>query len=413
MLRTDVADDIDERVGESWGLRPDYGGYCFGHLSETVTETMGAHGGRTLPDDVFGDLATGVDTVVVVLVDSYGYEFWARDRGRHSMLDKLTEQGRVTPLTSVYPSETAAAINTYQTGALPAEHGVTAWNVYDPELDISFAALPREVKTGGTATDLHAARVVAADPIEARLADAGVDCHHVLPFPSHSETATTHRYDAADLSTLASPLTAAIDESGDPGYVYAYLPQVDSTAHEYGVDAPEFHESAGRCFEQVERVVSGVSEGAAEDTLLVVTADHGHTGVDPDASVALDDVPGLTDALRTHGDGTPVRMAGSPRNVHLHLQADADPEGVAAAVTDLVDATVFSREEVLEMELFGDVAPSETFRRRLPDLVVCPRDVGLWWRAEEGELKNRGMHGGPSRREMLTQVAVARLSSLR
>ncbi len=147
---------------------------------------------------------------------------------------------------------------------------------------------------------------------------------------------------------------------------------------------------------------------------MLVTADHGHVDTDPERNVDLTDFDALEDGLERDPDGEPIRYAGSPRNVHLHLR-DGTVERVREELTDRLDARVFRRETVLEGDLFGDCAPSETFRRRLGDLVVSHRELGVWYGGayEPDELDLVGMHGGLHPDEMLVPFAACRLSALR
>ena len=78
-----------------------------------------------------------------------------------------------------------------------------------------------------------------------------------------------------------------------------------------------------------------------------------------------------------------------------------------------MDARVFERDEVLDRELFGDVTASETFRRRLGDMVLTHRELGTWWGDEEAhELGYVGMHGGLHPEEMLIPFAALRADEL-
>lgn len=427
MLRTDLADDLWDRLGDDWALWPDYGGYCFAQLPHTVADLFDVDTGQPLPADVLDGVDTDVSTVLVVVVDSFGFDLWRRDHDDHPFLRAVTDHGCVTPVTSIYPSETAAAITTFHTGATAAEHGSLAWNVYDSDDDQAFEALTGRVKGGvgapdpdrqegqreDTAGDSTTVRdpmdSFEADPIYPTLRDAGVDCRHVVPFAETYPGATAHTYDAGDLSTFGPTLVDALDGGDDPAYVYAYLPQVDHAAHAHGVDGQGFHDALTEVCETLEAALFDLDPGLAEDTLLVVTADHGHANVE--SRVDLDGVDGLTDALQRHGDGSPVRLSGSPRNVHLHLR-DGTDEATRETLADAVDGRVFTRAEALEQGLFGD-DPSAAFERRLGDLVVTPREGLAWFGdVEPDELDLQGMHGGLSGAEMLTQVAVAPLDDL-
>ncbi|MFC6723904.1 alkaline phosphatase family protein, partial [Halobium palmae] len=76
-----------------------------------------------------------------------------------------------------------------------------------------------------------------------------------------------------------------------------------------------------------------------------------------------------------------------------------------------LDALVLSKAEAIDRELWGPGEYGEAFRERCGDLLVVPRDRGVWY--ERGHLGLVGMHGGLTREEMLVPFATARLSELR
>jgi hypothetical protein len=165
-------------------LFPDYERYCFAGVPGTVGEVLGADVGTSLPEDVLAGVDTDVENVVCVLVDGLGYDCWVRDRREHGFLDRVTEEGTVTPLTSIYHAETAAAITTVHTGDTAAEHGLLGWDVYLDEPGFVLETLPFRQK-GGTAGD--AAELVDPDvlyggeTVYERLAEAEIDAHAFQP----------------------------------------------------------------------------------------------------------------------------------------------------------------------------------------------------------------------------------------
>ncbi|USZ68164.1 alkaline phosphatase family protein [Halorussus salilacus] len=413
MLRTDLAESLRAEFGEDGSLLPDYGGYCFANVPHTVASVLGADTGRTLPDDTLAGVDTAVENVLVVLVDGFGFEQWRRVRDAHPFLSRLSETARVTPLTATYPSETAAAIHTFHTGSLPAEHGVIGWNVYEPSADQEFEALPFLTKDGEEPEGLAPEEVSAAPSLYPELEDAGVSAHHVVPFETTTEGAARYTYESlADFPERVGDALGAAHREDDRSYCYAYLHDVDQAGHESGTRSESYRETVGEVFDAVSAALSGLDAAVAEETLLVVTADHGHVNTDPERNVDLDGFEEVVAALARRDDGTPVRFSGSPRNVHLHLQEGREAE-TAAFLRENLDAKVFTREEVLDCELFGDAPPSETFRRRLGDVVVTHRNLGVWWGDEEpDELAYVGMHGGLHPEEMLVPFAAAKMDEL-
>jgi hypothetical protein len=140
-------------------------------------------------------------------------------------------------------------------------------------------------------------------------------------------------------------------------------------------------------------------------------ADHGHVNTDPERNVDLSANRTLMANLQRHGDGTPVRLAGSPRNVHLHLQ-DGTIDPTRDALSGL-EARTFTRTEALDAALFGDRPASAHFRRRCGDLVLTHRALGTWFGdVEPDELGLVGMHGGLHPDEMLVPFAASRADRL-
>ncbi|ELZ60159.1 MULTISPECIES: alkaline phosphatase family protein [unclassified Haloferax] len=408
------AQALRERQSDGEYLLPAYDDWCFSRIPGTIADLLGADADPRLPAPAT-DGYDGVSRVVVFLVDGFGLAQWDGERDRIPFLREFERAGRVTPLTTVFPSETAAALNTFHSGALPAEHGVVGWYVYDPDADEQFEALPFLKSDGTRPEGLDFEDVADADPIYPALAAAGVETHHVTPFPS-AET-VPHTYDSEDLSTFSDAFTEAAEEAADPSYIFAYLPQTDAVAHAEGVDSEAYRETAAETFARVENAIATLAEATDEDgageTLVCVTADHGLVDTDPERNPDLSKPPfDLVSDLRTLTDGTPIRFSGSPRNVHLHLKEDRiDP--VYETLTAELDARVLRRREILDAGLFGP-DPSETFTRRLGDLVVVHRDLGVWYGDEDGgKLDFVAMHGGLHPDEMLVPFATATLDSLR
>jgi hypothetical protein len=430
MFRTGVADELRSSREAGGYLLPDYGGYCFAGVPATALSVLGADpdhddGAGPLPGDVFDGVAVDpdgdddVDVVVVALVDGYGFEQYRRDRADYPMLDLLADAGTVTPLTSIYPSETAAAITTTHTGTLPARHGVLGWDQYVDEVGSVLQTLPFATQGDEPAGDVHGVGAEVLMDATSLYADLGVDATAVVPDgllgTAYSEVAQAglggEEYDDLDGATAA--IQRAVEGADDRTYVYVYFDHVDGAAHAAGTESPAYHEQLSGVLEALESaLVSGLDEETAERTLLLVTADHGEVdtpGATGNVNLRADRFDPLWDALRTD-DGDVVPPVGGPRNLQLHVR-----EGERAAVSELLerelDALVVDRETVLELELFGPGEPSDLFRERLGDLLAVPRGRSAWH--EPAPLRYVGMHGGLHPDEMLVPFCAARLDQLR
>lgn len=415
-MRTGLESRLRDRLTDDGYLFPDYGGYCFAHVPDTVQSVLGVGGQRSLPPDVLEGLGDSYDRVLVVLVDGFGLAHWKRHRS-HPVLERLEERAHVTPLTSLYPSETAAALTTFHTARLPTSHGVLGWDVYDPVDDASYEAFTTEVTAGDETVDRDLADVFEGEPIYPALRMAGIDCRHVVPFPETYAGATCHSYGPdPTLEGFVPALREAFTAADDPASLYAYLPQIDTVAHEHGTTSTEYRTVVDRVFGTIDRALSALADLSGSvpgETLVLLTADHGHVDTRTERNVDLERFDTVMESLRRHGTGEPVRYAGSPRNLHLHLQPGRVDSVRSLLQRELdLDARVFTREAALECELFGPGPASETFRRRLGDLVVVHRHSLVWYGSDPTKLEFVGMHGGLHPDEMLVPFVAVDLEQL-
>jgi len=420
MLRTDLADRLRSRTVADGYVRPDYDGYCFANVPGTAASVLGADLDRTLPGDVLEGVDTDVDTVVVLLVDAFGYEQFREASGEYAFFDRLGDRGRVTPLTGMYPTETAACVTTMHTGLTPVEHGVLGWDAYDDRYDEVFRTLPyRTVGTGET-PEWPAEDVFEGETVYERLADQGVSGHAVQGHlgDGYSEAslagASGRTYDStADFAlTLRRTVADAADEDG-PSYVYAYSPEVDTAAHVEGTRSDRHDAELAALSAALEReLVDELDDETAASTLLLTVADHGQVDTTAESRVDLLADPVVADAVERDRHGEPL-VLGGPRNTHLRVR-EGEREALRSHLAESLDALVLTREEALDEDLWGPETPSETFLRRCGDLLVVSREGMTWYDqgGAMGDLDLVGMHGGLHPREMLVPFGAARLDAL-
>lgn len=389
---------------------PAYDDYCFHRTVPTAMAALGADVGPTLPDDAMPVDTDTVDRVALVLVDALGLDRWT------ATADPLTERfdadGTVTPLTSVYPSETAAAVPSMHTAAPPATNGTVGWNQWVERVGTTVQPLPFTAagRPAGEA-GVEPGDIFVGESVYADAAEQGVDSVFVVPEavtsgPAHERFAAGAG--VAPYDNLADMARLAREHLAEPGsFAYCYVSEVDASGHVHGIDSAATRARRRLVAHAVGReLLDRLDPGTAERTLVVVTADHGQ--FDTAGGTDLRELPAVWEH-RAVRDGEPVPPTGSARNVHLHL-ADGAVESARAAVEDAVDCATFTRAEALARGLFGP-DPGERIRRRCGDLVVVPHEAGVWH--DPAMLEYVGMHGGLSPEEMLVPFAVGRASDLR
>ena len=113
---------------------PRYEGLSVGNVPATVAQALGATTTGCLPplrSDLLGGLTDGVQRVVLVLLDALGWEQLRRVLAQDDELvfHRLAEQGRLLPLTTIFPSTTNNVLSTLRTGAPPLRHGLLAYEL--------------------------------------------------------------------------------------------------------------------------------------------------------------------------------------------------------------------------------------------------------------------------------------------
>jgi predicted AlkP superfamily pyrophosphatase or phosphodiesterase len=420
MRRDDHADALVADLDEDGYLFPDYGGYC---IAGMLGATLSVHDARpqsvpTLPEDVFAGVEAGdIEQVVFLLVDGFGYDQWRRfeqrDRLDTDLLGAISTAGTVTPLTSVFPSETAAALPTILTGQHPIEHGLLGWWKHLEGVG-RIKTLPYETVDDRPVREAHPDApqpydvLYSAEPLGPKV--TGVDSALYTPAGQASDHPHTFGMVAdayrsyETIPQLGVQLRRALESGTDQ--LYAYLPEVDSASHRDGPDGPETEMQVEAILAAVRRqLCDRLDPAVADQTLLVVSADHGHLDTSGD-NIDISDYDPLWDALE-RVDGEPIPPMGGARQLQLHLQAGTVPE-VSAALEGAFDCRTFTRAEYERRNLFGPGEQSPA--ADLPDLVCVHRNRGMW--DLQGQLDHVGVHGGLHRAEMLVPFAVARLSAL-
>jgi hypothetical protein len=112
---------------------PSYDDYCVSNVSGVASSILGISTGRAMP--LLQRISHKVDidnvqNVVLLVLDGFGFEPWTKQTTDGGFFQSVTERGLVLPITTVFPSTTAAALTAINTGLTPQEHGLPEWFVY-------------------------------------------------------------------------------------------------------------------------------------------------------------------------------------------------------------------------------------------------------------------------------------------
>jgi hypothetical protein len=416
------------RVGEEFIL-PSYDDFCLSNVPSTISSLFGVKTTKQtrMLDHVLENIAiSDPQNVLLMILDGFGYDMWLRKTSDGGFFEALTNGGFVFPITTVFPSTTAAALTTISTGLTPQEHGLPEWYVYINDLDMVIKTLPfspiGEERPDTLLPYANPEILFSGETMFSSLQRWGIYSVSILPKENSKSAYTRVSLKGSEVipyRTLAEfgvMIKKKLKISKQKTLVSAYWDSVDSTGHEYGPDADE-SEAERLSFSYVlkKEFLNKIERDIASKTLLIVTADHGMVGVSPKDVVYLNEYPKVVSAFARGRNGKPIPPSWGPRDVVLHLQQEKIEE-VQTALKEIFDddAMILRTKEAIDMGLFGVNEPSRQFIQRSGDLLVLPSNNHLVWyeHIKGSKFDLLGMHGGLTKKEMLVPFAISKLSDV-
>ena len=321
--------------------------------------------------------------IVLFLLDGMGMEALKRNLPA----DGFFNTHICHELSAVYPSTTTAATTSIETDYAPGEHGWLGWSLYFHEIDRMV-----DVFTNRISGEKEPAA-------EYSVADRFMPLH-----PVFERMTATGRVKAACISPFADPSYPTLEAISDAlcrgcgeedrHFYYAYWGDPDHTMHEAGA----FSEEVKGAMAELEKYIRALSDALPEDTLLLVTADHGLVDAE---HLYVTDHPALAQTL--------VRPTSvEPRTTVFYVKPEcktqfpglfyeAFPEGFALLTSE-------------EFRSSGILGPGVQ-NKKLPDLTGDFVAVALTPRCIDYAPKDfmlHGVHAGMTRTEMRVPLIAAK-----
>jgi predicted AlkP superfamily pyrophosphatase or phosphodiesterase len=420
--------------GETY-VRPDFAGRGLANVAPSVLRLLAPSAAPldlppldrcVLPES----LTRGIKSVVLLVADGLGHLQLQREiaAGNAPNLGELiaraaadtSETVSYAPLTSVFPTTTVAALGSINSGVAPSWHGLLSYTLFLPEFDmlaemIRWGPLNRRMSFTDPEFGGAPETFFWAETIYSRLQAGGVK-RTLAVNPNHfagtaltrmlSQGATHRGYvSTSSIEPIVSGLLAETDETT---YIYAYWPTVDTIAHIVGPLTREHGaEVAGLDF-QIGRLIEHLPHRG--DTLVLLTADHGHVDTAPEYSVDLGEHPDLLAMLR-------VLPAGERRAVYLYPKPGMTEQVIGYVRERMRDvAAPMLRDEAVKLGLFGPGPLSEQAAGRIGEVLLFPRGnlqlvPPVEWADGTSPPKVpafRGLHGGLTPDEALVPFLALR-----
>ena len=320
------------------------------------------------------------ENILVILLDGMGKNIIDKNLEKDGFFNSHLEG----IYSSVFPPTTVAATTSICSGLNPCEHGWLGWDCYYPQIDKNVTVfLNKETGTEEPAAEYNVAwKYCGYEGIVEKIKKNGGNAFQVTPFVEPFP-------DTFDM--ICEEIKGLCQQSGKK-YIYAYWNEPDSTMHQkgcYGEDAKKMLQSLEQ---QVEELCNEL-----ENTLVVITADHGH--VDSEG-VALTDYPEIMECL--------VRTPSiEPRALNFFVKEEKRQQFEREFDKEFGSKfLLLTKEQVLEKKLFGTGEEHPQFRKMLGDyLAVATDDLSIYATMEEADFFI-GVHAGITKDEMVIPLIV-------
>lgn len=399
-------------------IYPQYNGKSLLNIPSTILSLFGVSPlKKTLPKKYYRN-AVGAKKIVLFLIDGLGFNLFQKASLDYAFFRNLKNNGFTSNITTVFPSTTAAALNTLYSGLYPLEHGLPEWYIYFPELDAVLESLPFKpidprdlIKTLSPSKDI----LFKDKTIFKYLNEGGISPFSLVPKNLMNSLYTqtscfgSEIVGYEDFEGLNQILIGLINKTKVRMFVSVYYPMIDEISHQFGHLSQRVQIEISKLSDGLQNFIDRTDQGISSDVALMLASDHGQITVDLKNTIYLDEIEGLAECL----ENPPT---GGIRNAFLNIKKDKKEFALELLIKHLADkAYILETEKAIKKNFFGKSDDSERFLKRTGNiLLVALSDYTLGYHyTKDFELKLLGRHGGLSEDEMLIPFACARLSDLK
>jgi hypothetical protein len=401
-------------------IYPFYGGRSILNIPSSLCDWLGAPrlGAEPLADDILSVLGGSLRKVILILMDGLGYQRLTKwmEQGKAPVWVDLARQGLLAPITSICPSTTSAALTSLWTGRSATEHGITGYEMWMKEYGVVANTILHMPIT--FQSDLGALERAGFEPekfipfatLGAHLQAHGIKTyglqHHSISHSSLSRM-LLRDVEARAFSTAADlwvNLRLLLEEKpAERQFIWVYWGEMDHFGHFYG---PEDERTAAEfaLFSRAmqELFLERAPSELLQDSLLILTADHGLVSTPVDEYYDLRRHPNLLRRLH-------IQPTGEHRLTYLYIQP-----GQVEAVREYIERQwpnqfhMVESAYAIEHGLLGPGKAHARLSERTGDYTAMARGRAFFWWADK-ENRMLGRHGGLSEDEMLVPFLAARL----
>jgi predicted AlkP superfamily pyrophosphatase or phosphodiesterase len=355
---------------------PDYD-HSLLNISSSILKYYGVDSGYKSIESLDKQLEKKPRNVIFVLVDALGSEILKKHKEEADFL--IYHQQDV--LTTVFPSTTTAATTAALTGLPPVRTAWIGWQQFVKEEDRHVVFFQNKdyyddsYVFGYDVSEKFVKKTSLYELIKKNNKDVSV--HEIFP-----------KFKQEQHKVIRDQVNTCLDIINDKQkhFVYLYWDQVDTKLHDFGTTSKEVNEEINQVNQAIEHLFKSVDD----DTLIVLTADHGQIDIEP---VPIFDYKEIVEML----EQKPAIEARATAFYVKEEYKEKFPEVFNNLFRDKF--VLYDSDDLIEMNLFGKGKPHPKFREYLGDYFSIAIDKYAFHLA--GRTAHKATHAGLTKDEML------------
>ncbi|MGB9769772.1 MULTISPECIES: alkaline phosphatase family protein [Caldisericum] len=330
--------------------------------------------------------------VVLLLIDALGFNLlnFVRNKVLLESFEEMINNGLYTVITSTFPSTTATALPSIYTLSTPGIHGALGYRFYAKEFGNLINPLFQKLSVNKNCPiKFDESWFIPIKTIFEILNDYRIQNYSIVRSDYLSSTFDKAVYRGTKeigyltLSDLYNKILELL--TLDTVFINAYWWSIDALSHHYS----PFSQTVISEIKFIDYFLKMLLEKIDNDTLLIITADHGQIDTSKGKVIKLRDEPGSSNILLPASD---VRAPYIYTNGKLKKEFFEKFENIVA----------LTKEEAFNLGLFGETI---NFDERVGDYVIIFKDNScIEFISEESEVSLLGKHGNLTEDEMLVPL---------
>ena len=318
--------------------------------------------------------------IVLILYDGMGTNLLKRNLKEEDFLNRHKE----LDINAVFPPTTTASTTSILSGLNPNEHGWLGWDLYFKEIN--------KVVTMFTNTLKDTEKVISEESISEK----------TYPYISILEAIKT-KVNTIGLFPFKETLYTDIKDMNEKiiktcqnnkkNFIYAYYENPDHIMHKTGNNSKQTKDTFKMINKESENLCKNL-----KDTLVIITADHGHINSEP---ITLKDYRDIFECL--------------DRNTSIEARACSFKikKGYEQKFKKLFnqyfskDFNLYSKEEVIKLKLFGIGENNKNFEDSIGDFLAVAT-TNKYFRYDENSKKFLSQHAGITEDEVVVPIIIYR-----